>query len=52
MKKMDSIDRMRAESWETIFIGIVATEMGYANGTRMCNSGREVFKALDKMTYK
>lgn len=51
-KRLNQIDRMKAQAWERVFIGAVATEMGYANQTKVCNAGKEVFKLIGSMTYK
>lgn len=45
-------DKIKAESWEMIFIGVVAENMGYANQSDVVKSGKEVFKKLGSMTYK
>lgn len=49
---MNQFDKKRAEAQETICIGIIATEMGYANQTKVCNAGRAVFKHIGSLTYK
>jgi hypothetical protein len=51
-KDMTPFDKQRAEAQETICIGIIATEMGYANQTRVCNAGRAVFKHIGSLTYE
>lgn len=43
---------MRAKAQETICIGIIATEMGYANQTLVCNAGRAVFNHIGGLTHK
>ncbi len=50
--KLSQVDKTKAEAWETIFIGIVAANMGYANQSCVVKSGKEVFKHIKKMTYK
>lgn len=43
---------MKAEAWETLFIGIIAEQFGTVNVTHLCNAGKAVFAKLDTMTYK
>ena len=43
---MNEIEKMKAESVHTIIRGIIATEMGYANQTHVCNSAKSVFEYI------
>lgn len=51
-RRLSEVDKQRAKAVETICIGIVAKNMGYANQTLVCNAGRELFELISRMTYK
>lgn len=51
-RRLSPVDKQRAKAVETICIGIVAKNMGYANQTLVCNAGRELFEYISQMTYK
>jgi len=42
---------MRAKAVETTLIGIIASEMGYADQSRVCISGKKVFEYIKTLTY-
>lgn len=52
MPRLDAIEKMRAKGWETTFIGVIATEMGYVNQSKVCNAGMAIFKKVGSMTYR
>ena len=45
-------DESTAKIVETICIGIVAKNMGYANQTLVCNAGREIFEYISRLPYR
>ncbi len=49
---MDQIDKIKAKSWESVFIGFIAANMGFANQTNVVNSGKDIYQSLGRMTYK
>ena len=46
---MTEIELMKAESIKTIIIGIIATEMGYANQSNVLKSAEMVFKYIGRL---
>ncbi len=52
MPRLSPVDKIRTEAIETIFIGVVAENMGYANQSNVVKSGKEVFKKIGSLTYK
>lgn len=52
MPRLSSVDKMKTEAIETIFIGVIAQNMGYANQSKVVQSGKEVFKKIGSLTYK
>jgi hypothetical protein len=42
----------KTKAIETTIIGIISTEMGYTNVSKICNSGREVFKYIGTLSYE
>jgi len=42
---------MKAETIELIIIGIVASNMGYADQSKVCATGHEIYKYIGKLTY-
>lgn len=43
---------MTPKTIETICIGIVAKNMGFADQSKVGNAGREVFKFIGELTFK
>ena len=52
MPRLSPVDKIKTEALETIFIGVVAENMGYANQSNVVKSGKEVFKKIGSLTYK
>ena len=52
MPHLSSVDKMKTKAIETIFIGVIAQNMGYANQSNVVQSGKEVFKKIGSLTYK
>lgn len=50
--ELTEAELMVAKSWETIFIGVVAENMGYANVSLVVKAGKKVFEELERMRYK
>lgn len=48
----DQVTLMRTKAIEMRFIGIIACNMGYANQTNVCKSGKAVFEEIGTLTYK
>jgi len=50
--QLSPIDKQRVTSLETIFIGIIAKNMGCVNQSDVVKSGEEIFKRVGSLTYR
>lgn len=51
-KELNQIEKGRAESIKAICIGIVAKNMGYAQGSKVIKSGEEIFKYIAEISHQ